>query len=137
MTYISPWTDEATEQLKRYHAAGYSGSQIAGLLEINVTRCAVIGKARRLGLELIDRPSVARPRRVRVTPTPADIDRSSNSLNVTFADLRPGQCRSIGNEDMHAPLYCGHPVMPGRAWCAGHYALYYQPKAARPLKVAA
>ena len=45
------WTDDKTEDLTRLWHAGYSGSQIARAIG-GVTRSAVIGKARRLGLPL-------------------------------------------------------------------------------------
>jgi hypothetical protein len=152
MTFINPWTDEAVEQLKALYASGDSCSEIARTLPINVTRNAVIGKVHRLKLERRGQTAGTKKSVKRRSPRPR-VKRVKNSLfatgwisgpsiapslpdfydpvgdplNVTFADIQPGQCRSIGNDDVHAPLYCGHAVVPGTAWCAGHRALYYRP----------
>jgi GcrA cell cycle regulator len=44
------WTDERIEQLKQHWTEGKSASQIASLLGNGISRNAVIGKVRRLGL---------------------------------------------------------------------------------------
>jgi GcrA cell cycle regulator len=59
------WTDERTEDLKKFWADGLSASQIAMKLG-EVTRNAVLGKVWRLGLE--GRASVSRMRRSRPRP---------------------------------------------------------------------
>lgn len=56
----SPWTKEAIEGLTRLWSDGYSASQISEVLG-DISRCAVIGKAHRLGLE--SRPRGVNPLR--------------------------------------------------------------------------
>jgi len=51
---------------------------------------------------------------------------SRDPLNLTMAQLSlpelPIQCRYICNDDMSAPLYCGHSTHKGTSWCAFHHA---------------
>jgi hypothetical protein len=65
----SPWTNARVDELKDSADAGLSASQIANKLDCNVTRCAVIGKLRRLGVKLARKhkpPSIPRTPRVRI-----------------------------------------------------------------------
>src|SRR5262245_30739616 len=47
----TPWSDEKVEELKRLWAEGLSGTDIAKALGAEFTRCAVLGKVMRLGLQ--------------------------------------------------------------------------------------
>jgi len=139
------WTKERVELLKRLHADGLSFSQIAGELG-NVTRNAVIGKARRLGLELRGhrpRGPDTKPRKqsrvvstitgtwiTKATPRPAPAVAPAPepfvvplSLNpVTLWERNdPQQCQWLVGEG----LYCGDPRIDQRArsrclYCKGH-----------------
>lgn len=143
---IGDWTADRIERLKKLYAAGMTGSQIAADLG-GVTRNAVIGKIHRLGLELRGKkistgPKAARRRpkgahniiptswgaghRQFAEPSPIDfIDVVLDPLNISFADIRDHQCKSITNNDMTAPLYCGRFVSEGSHYCAPHRRLYY------------
>jgi len=57
MTLLQPWTDEATDRLRKMVGIGMTAAEIGGAL--GVTRCAVIGKVSRLGLKLgiVERPT--------------------------------------------------------------------------------
>ena len=48
---VASWTDDMVEELRRLWAAGYSATEIAHELGGGISRCAVIGKVNRLGLE--------------------------------------------------------------------------------------
>jgi hypothetical protein len=54
----------------------------------------------------------------------------TDPLNLTMAQLSPGrvQCRFITNDDMRAPLYCGHPTGGNYSWCAHHKAVCVVPR---------
>jgi hypothetical protein len=69
-----------------------------------------------------------RPPAFRAEPFPSDfVDIVVDPLNITFADLADGQCKSIVNNDTSAPLYCGHFTEKGYHYCRQHRSLYYVP----------
>lgn len=142
------WGIEEIDMLKRLYANGLSASQIATELPVNVTRNAVIGKIHRLGLEKrgkkfkLNNPKPRKPRpkssllasqwisgglTIRA-PSPINfIDTVLDPLNISFAEIHDGMCKSIANHDMTAPLYCGRFVSEGSHYCGPHRRLYYYP----------
>lgn len=111
------WTEGRVKRLKELRDDGLSASQIASQIG-GVSRNAVIGKLLRLGLHTkVGRGgqpkarsrdpglgAVSRPRR------------SVASLEISFLDLQPDQCRYATND---APfVFCGQPVVRGTSWCA-------------------
>lgn len=56
-----PWTDEAIAKLKELWGAGKSASECARILDIGVSRSAVIGKVHRLNLSKRDNSIRAKP----------------------------------------------------------------------------
>lgn len=122
-----------------------SASQIAAEIGQGLTKNAIISKAIRMGLPQRaarcsdpiaqaarkDRKREAdtnrqRLRRGTVNPriikhvepvSPVDL------LNISFASIERFQCRWIDNEDMSAPLYCGHATVGDTSWCAFHKSI--------------
>ncbi|MEL6364707.1 MAG: GcrA family cell cycle regulator [Pseudomonadota bacterium] len=145
------WTDERVELLKKFWAEGLSASQIASKLG-GVTRNAVIGKVHRLGLS--GRAAPAEPQKGRLDEIlpPADEYEAFEPLPeqsyapvvleggelATVATLSGNMCKwPIGDptdDDFH---FCGQPAAPGKAYCAYHAAIAFQPSNARRAEPAA
>lgn len=146
---IIVWTDERIDQLTKLWA-DHSASEIAA--QLGVTRNAVVGKVHRLGLKMpagvraVKKAARSRAKAVRNSParsvdvvqlrraqlrTIAAPTASIECLNVAFADIRPHKCRWITNDDVRAPLYCGHDTVANTDWCATHYCIVYVPPSDR------
>lgn len=121
-----PWPEERNSRAIRLAQLGWTAQQIASDLEIS--RNAVMGKLRRLGVPL----SRARgPRRHTKLPIPARTPILRKRVKpmqpqppvlappspTRFADIGEFQCRRFLGGDDHLPvfdrLYCGAPVEPG------------------------
>lgn len=115
--------------------ASTSYSQVADILsrEFNVklSRSAIAGKLRRLGMSNTmakpppaPRPSRAKPDTAKAfKPAPIlpatetiALAPSADALNVSFAQLEDGMCKWSTGEDM----YCGHATGPREPYCAAH-----------------
>jgi len=45
---------------------------------------------------------------------------------IPMVELKPFHCRAIVGYDEHKiATYCGHQVFPGKSWCEGHCAKYF------------
>ena len=140
MTFI--WTDEKIEKMRALLATGEMSAALVGI-EIGVSRCAIIGKARRLGIplktksgELKDRhgsaeaPKGKRPRQPSKDRRPRkpqkvieDGSRPDRPL-IAFLDLKPMNCRyPFGKPGADDFGFCGAPRAPGSSYCEGHHAL--------------
>lgn len=151
------WTDERIEKLKKYWADGLSAGQIAARLS-GVSRNAVIGKARRIGLAIhvnavVDRerkpaaPKVSKEKmRVKtVSPVPLPVEEpppivasvvAPRSLCLTLMELESHHCRWPYGE--RAPFtFCGHGVESGDVYCTYHSRIAYVPREVREKKRAA
>jgi GcrA cell cycle regulator len=119
------WTDERVSELKRLHGLGYSSSQIAKEL-CAISRNAIIGKARRLGLT---RP-LPRPLRRSSEPSvpslsviTADIPDTSTDTypnRVSLIEADESHCRWPAADDGSAMMVCGDEKEPGHSWCPRH-----------------
>ena len=140
------WTDEDVALASRLWKQGCSGGQIAKALE-GFSRCAVMGKLRRLGLLGVGELGITRPRRVTKlkaskppkAPKPAPAPRGRQFAEpvhkfepVTSPEARPWlertsrQC-AFPVEGLGADtLSCCNPT-DGRSYCAGHYRMMYRP----------
>ena len=135
---IVVWDNELTERLRSLwaesdeHGPLYSCSQIAKMLGA-VSRNAVIGKARRIGLphrmrggEERQRNSSARkPRQVRYVPlvdlfedAPPPVD----FIGVTFIETTDATCMYPEGDGAHM-LFCGQPRKDESNYCPGHSAI--------------
>jgi len=149
------WTSEAVENLKRLALEGRSASVIAAELGA-ASRCAVIGKANRIGIRLNgDGRAAATPPGARLAPLAA-IPRSklapkkqSSALSreperkaawtlveaevgemrrVRFEEIREFACRwPLGDPRSGDFAYCGLKPAKGRSYCAGHCRMAYRP----------
>ena len=151
------WTEEAIELLKRLALEGRSASAIALALGA-ASRCAVIGKANRIGVKLNADgrasapgsapagahrlPSAPAPR---AEPAPRIKPPEERKAAWTFAEAEVGEMRRLRLEDIRQsacrwPLgdprsgdfaYCGLTPVEGRSYCAGHCRMAYRPPGAR------
>src|SRR5271166_5540238 len=149
------WTSEAVENLKRLALEGRSASVIAAELGA-ASRCAVIGKANRIGIRLNgDGRAAATPPGARLAPLAA-IPRSklapkkqSSALSreperkdawtlgeaevgemprVKFEEIREFACRwPLGDPRTGDFAYCGLKPAKGHSYCAGHCRMAYRP----------
>lgn len=152
------WTTARLEELKFLWARGDSASMIANVLttpEMAFSRNAVIGKARRLGLDQRrkialpggerkpEKERVARTRKAapdlkaiaQVTqiinrPPPPVIEciPAPKSFELTLMELELHNCRWPTGEREHI-TFCGHRIEDGRPYCAYHVKLAYNPRA--------
>ena len=151
-----PWTDEQITTLRERWAAGDSASVIASRLG-TVSRCAVIGKARRLALPS-RKPTtrIPHPPRPKAPPRPVltkvknrfvfsdkfkaakpsperfalPQQQAADVAKVAFADLLPHHCRWPVGEPTTG--FCGCDKVPGLPYCKAHAARAYNPEG-RPL----
>lgn len=133
------WTTDRDKILSHMWGEGASASEIAAAMG-GVSRSAVCGRAWRLGLppkktvtvgqKNSDRQEQRRAserKRIRISrglpdiPLPPAKPDPVEHLNLTFAEIGPFHCRWITNDDMAAPLYCGHQVKAGTSWCPYHH----------------
>lgn len=138
MTY---WTDPArTARLRAMVAEARSGGQIAKELSREfeqITRCAVIGRARRLGLALTFRPAPAgrnhggRPRKPPPPmakqppwrPLPPPVVEHVNQDRPSLFELAPSGCHWPIGDPQHPQFhFCGQARQHGRPYCAAHWA---------------
>lgn len=157
---INPdWTEAEVETLLNMRARGYSASQIGAA--IGKTRCAVLGKAKRLkldrlttspgrrGIPLEQRKqppkAVLKRHAVRLAPTftaklPTLVDVTAivpleaiPSRNIPLMQLDAYHCRYITAGEGADARYCGCVTKAGKSWCAGHYSRVFRKADAREL----
>ncbi|HEY1896908.1 MAG TPA: GcrA family cell cycle regulator [Terracidiphilus sp.] len=137
----STWTEAQDEYLREHYGQDLSARQIGN--ELCLSRNAVIGRARRLGIEVVPRPrNPERPRRraspKRGVPRPADpqppraTEMSAElfpivSRPVSLLQAQDHHCRAIVGERDGIALYCGADKQSGSSFCPGHYARFYLP----------
>ena len=127
------WTPENIEQLKELASKALSASKIAA--ELGVTKNAIIGKARRDGIELQyvipRRPGSVVIKRSRHAPFRGQSDKSQplpafvpepNSRNLTVLQLRKNDCRWPTSPD-HPMLFCGAVKAEGSSYCPHHHGV--------------
>jgi GcrA cell cycle regulator len=150
------WTPEHSAALREYHAKGMSYSEIADAInakfKTSYSRCAAIGRAKRLGLAGPDRPggrpkslarAKARRRRklrkrqasasLRLVPMPVFAAAAPVKLrcveivprHLALVDLLSGDCRYPygGDEEGEAITFCGHPKRENSSYCTAHFHL--------------
>lgn len=127
---IEEWTDKDETLLRELITQDLSASQIAARLTFPLSRNAVIGKIRRLGLRLNRAQSEQRkPKQFKKKKPPATRSRQSAPElpppHVPYVprepapvlppteDCQPSQCCWPVN-DGRPWLYCGNPSQPGR-----------------------
>lgn len=128
----SNWSDADTETLKSLWKDRLSGTQISMALSGRFSRCAVIGKAGRLGLEA--RPSTINRhlggKKVKAVPQPKPVIHKPEELSPCgpIGDFpAPGLCRYPMNADGEDFQCCGREVKPHRPYCPRHCETSYTP----------
>lgn len=156
MTVIN-WSDDRTDQLKKLWNDGLSASQIAAELG-HITRNAVIGKVRRLGLTG-RLPGVSRAAAPRPRPAPAHARRATQIRKLVdrpipeaiqeivqplaAADIPAAQrcgisqltdrcCHwPVGDPGKPGFFFCGGAALADGPYCAHHARIAYQPNTRR------
>jgi GcrA cell cycle regulator len=141
----TPWSDDKVEELKRLWAAGCSATDIASELGDGISRCGVLGKINRLGLERRRKPAPRKPRaqtvprgrpilrrpafiapvevkekpvHVEVLPEPPSLPRMRRLQLVQLADHH---CRwPFGNPAGHPFYFCAADKDEHEPYCRYH-----------------
>ncbi|AQR63191.1 hypothetical protein BZG35_17205 [Brevundimonas sp. LM2] len=139
----SAWTDDRVGRLKTLWLAGQSADAIARHLAHGITRNAVLGKVRRLGLSTGRQAGVASLAKVQPAPAPRlRLPASGAPVTASASSPEPGPAtlQSVGRADCRWPLgdpraldfaVCGRRVARG-AYCADHAAIAYRPRRETP-----
>lgn len=142
------WTAAKIEILRREWAAGMSGPLIAERL--GISRSAVIGKAKRLGLARrrpgrprnAAKPAKPKPQplrpvlacsqpRVRKRRRPAGaLPNTVLGINPGFQAPAPRTCQWIEGEPRDRE-FCGEPARAGSSYCEAHHRRCWLPPATR------
>jgi len=148
------WTDSRIKTLSALWIEGLPASVISE--RIGVTRNAVIGKARRLGLPphadwqarraaarreaKASEPRAKRPRPTRSKYAPPPIitqPRRERVMQVIapiemrrvgIMELGHRMCVWVDGDSRHPVTYCGADCEDGRSYCPGHHAMVYHPR---------
>lgn len=155
------WAPEHCAALREYLASGVSFSEAAKRInaEFNTayTRSAALGRARRMGIGVPNRPKAllpARPTPLEKSYEPDAVKRRSfrphlpaaplakaaspklrcvevESRHLTLIELEFDDCRYPygGEEENEAITFCGHPRRAGSSYCAPHFHLSRDPLA--------
>lgn len=137
------WTDNLIKRLKALIADNMSATQIAIKLDCGATRNAIIGKVRRLGLQLKGNTnSGGRPRKSKfrpsmptsmIEPRPAPVlgtmPAARGGEMCDLIDLTFTSCRfPFGDGPPYK--FCGKQTfVEGASWCADHSRIVYQRRA--------
>lgn len=141
----SAWTEILVEEMRQLWAAGCSATVIANQLGNGISRCAVIGKAHRLGLPphkhapSADGPPKQRrqykTRTVKVLitrqlPPEPEPMRPPRMRRLPLLELEPHHCRwPVGSPQQKDFFFCAADVVEGRVYCGWHLAMaFVQPK---------
>ena len=131
-----PWTATQDAKMKEMLTGGYSFAAIGNT--INRSRCAVAGRAMRLGLRKDPIPAptytvpspIATPNRRITMPVLRKIEEIKQSeiiLNgVSIVDLESYHCRFIvGRGEDELARYCGADKKTGSSYCSEHHSIIY------------
>jgi GcrA cell cycle regulator len=133
------WTPHLDRKIKEFADSKRSARALAD--EIGVTRNAVIGRARRIGVSF---KSVGVPQRKRtffkhivkkvveiVIPPQKPKPTLDDKKFVTLMELNGRTCRWPVAGEREKTLFCGQRPVKGKPYCEGHYAIAYCPRSSK------
>jgi GcrA cell cycle regulator len=154
------WAPAHSDALRKYFALGMSYAEIARAInaEFNTSysRCAAIGRGKRLGLGAINRPGeatevVPKAQSSNLRKLGKRLDAMSKWLvpvfesvempklrcveidprRLSLLELEAGDCRYPygGDEEGEAITFCGHPRRKNSSYCTAHFDLTRNPDA--------
>jgi GcrA cell cycle regulator len=157
----SNWASAHSDALRKYFAMGMSFAEIARAInkefKTHYSRCAAIGRARRLGLGFTRRlekliPMVPKAQSSNLHKMLKNQESPAKWLarlahrkempelrcvaveprRLSLADLEAGDCRYPygGDEEGEPVTFCGHPKRQGSSYCPAHFHLTRNPAAA-------
>jgi hypothetical protein len=120
------WTEEMVVALCRGYAAGHSCGQIAKDIG-GLTRNAVIGKARRLGLVSNARPpKVARRPPSKLRAERSEAQQETQIEPVSLFDLEPHHCRYSVSGEGADTLFCAATKHLNYSYCLKHCQIVFR-----------
>lgn len=130
MPYKIP--DEIAERIKELWAEGMTGADIARIIGNGMTRCSILGKVHRMGLQpRKDAPTrVYAPRSPKPPKPPKEkpappVSEPVTPLGIGIMALGSETCRyPYGDQDF---TFCGHAPKAGRPYCEAHCSIAYVP----------
>jgi GcrA cell cycle regulator len=144
------WPREHSDALREYLGRRMSFSEITRAINARFnaaySRSAVIGRAKRIGLDGADRPKLPpqarqpsvhklHERRAAAFMPAVPVLKPAKPVklrcveivprHVSLLDLEPGDCRYPygGDEEGEAMTFCGHRRRPGSSYCTRHFHL--------------
>jgi len=150
------WPSEHCDALRECLAKGMSFAESAGAINARFdtaySRCATIGRAKRMGLAALDRPKrllrvpqqseSSRCHQTRECPVESPPAERPHRVklrcvqilprHLPLIDLEAGDCRYPygGEAEAEAITFCGHPRREGSSYCLGHSNLTRGPGSA-------
>lgn len=150
------WPSEHCDALRECLANGMSFAESAGAINARFdtaySRCATIGRAKRMGLAALDRPKrllrvpqqseSSRCHQTRECPVESPPAERPHRVklrcvqilprHLPLIDLEAGDCRYPygGEAEAEAITFCGHPRREGSSYCLGHSNLTRGPGSA-------
>ena len=152
---MASWTDKRVERLKLLHKEGFSPSVIAKKLGAAFTKGMVVGKLRRMTLEVqraktrsdrsrssqantaVERAGSLKAAAVKPTPPsrPIILPKTAPVVppvpstpapkGVRLFDLRECHCRWPIGNDRPARMFCGAPALNASSWCEHHQRIAF------------
>jgi GcrA cell cycle regulator len=153
------WAPAHSDALRKYFALGMSYAEIARTINAefntNYSRCAAIGRGKRLGLGAITRPGEATEVAPKAQPSNHNLGKRLDAMSKWFVpffervempklrcveidprhlsllELEAGDCRYPygGDEESEAITFCGHPKRKNSNYCTAHFHLTRNPDA--------
>ncbi|MDP3076605.1 GcrA family cell cycle regulator [Bradyrhizobium sp.] len=150
------WPSEHCDALRECLAKGMSFAESAGAINARFdtaySRCATIGRAKRMGLAALDRPQrflrvpqqseSSRSHQTREYPVESQPTERPRRVKLRCVQILPrhlplieleaGDCRYPygGDAEDEAITFCGHPRREGSSYCLGHFNLTRGPGSA-------
>ena len=117
------WDDAATKRMDKLWADGFSGSQIAK--KLGISRSAVLGKARRMGLPARKITQPVLKKKIARKPKSKQVFQGTSDAVIA---LRDDLCKYPHGEPGKPNFrFCLKPVASESVYCSEHNDLCYMP----------